>query len=629
MRKKRRRNPFWRSRAAAEGRRLRVVLLCGLMALAGGTHHAVSQAPDAQDQDTGATEAAPEEAAPEIAYEVEFEGVPTEALRDLLGEVSETRRLIDDPPSSLARLRRRAENDREVFVRALRSRGYYASSTEVRLDREAEPVRVIFDVEAGPVYRLGDLEIELAEPAPELDLPALAELGLEPGAPAESEAILGAESTLLERVETQGYALAELGERTAIVDHDTQTMDLTLRLDPGPRTRFGEIEIIGLTGVEEDYVRGRLPWERGEPITPERLSQGRVDLLETRLFSTVRIRLGDQPDAEGRLPVTVEVSERKHRSIGVGVRFRTDEGPGGSVSWEHRNAFGAGERTELEFDASGIGLELTGDFRKPDFRRRDQALVARSEIANLTTDAFNSRSARAEIGVERELAPPGMTAALGVAFKVSEVEDDDADTFGLVSLPGAFNWDRSNDLLDPTEGGRLAIDNEPFADTFGSGLVFNRTRIGYRHYLTLFDEPQLVLAGRGVLGTLFGAERDDVPADERFYAGGGGSVRGFGFQLAGELDDDDDPVGGRSLLEFSGELRLRLTESFGAVAFVDAGSAFESQVPDFDEELRVGVGTGVRYFSPIGPLRVDVAFPLNKRDVDDSFQIYISLGQAF
>jgi translocation and assembly module TamA len=143
------------------------------------------------------------------------------------------------------------------------------------------------------------------------------------------------------------------------------------------------------------------------------------------------------------------------------------------------------------------------------------------------------------------------------------------------------------------------------------------------------DEPRVVLAGRTAVGTIFGATRDQIPADERFYAGGGGSVRGFGFQLAGELDDDDDPLGGRSLLELSGEVRVRITDTIGAVAFVDAGSAFQSSVPDFDEELRVGVGPGLRYFSPIGPVRLDVGFPLNRRDVDDAFQIYISLGQAF
>ena len=199
----------------------------------------------------------------------------------------------------------------------------------------------------------------------------------------------------------------------------------------------------------------------------------------------------------------------------------------------------------------------------------------------------------------------------------------------LISLPATFNWDRSNDRLDPTAGGRLTLTNEPFVDVFGNDLAFNRSRLDYSHYLQVLAAPRVVLAGRTAIGTLFGASRADVPADLRFYAGGGGSVRGFAFQKAGELDDRNDPLGGRSLFEASGEIRVRVTESIGVVAFVDAGAAFTSSYPDFDDELRIGAGPGLRYFSPIGPLRLDVGFPVNPRDSDDAFQLYISIGQAF
>jgi translocation and assembly module TamA len=138
-----------------------------------------------------------------------------------------------------------------------------------------------------------------------------------------------------------------------------------------------------------------------------------------------------------------------------------------------------------------------------------------------------------------------------------------------------------------------------------------------------------VLAGRTAVGSIVGEPRSDIPANLRVYAGGGGSVRGFGYQLAGELDDDDKPIGGRSLVELGGEVRVRITESIGVVAFVDAGTVYSSATPDFSETLRVGAGPGLRYFSPIGPLRLDVGFPLNPRDSDDTWQLYISIGQAF
>ncbi len=567
---------------------------------------------------------------PEIKYQVAIEGVDQPELRDLLNQVSEAVRLVDRPPPSLIRLRRRAEDDRPRLEQALRSRGYYGAEVTAAIEPDAKPVRVVFTVKPGPVYRFHDVTIEVTPPRLRSDLPSLEELGIAPGRPAASQAILDAEAALLARAREKGHALAELGNRRAVVDHDTATMDLTLVLQAGPVVRFGAIELKGLTSVRADAVRRRLPWRTGEVITAENLAEGRTALFDSGLFSSVVIDLGSTPDQSGEVPVTVALIESKHRSIALGLRYRTDEGPGGNISWEDRNVFHRGELAKLELDASGIGGTLTGTFRKPDFWQRDLALVTQSQLAYQNTDAFTSRSAGASVGLERILAK-GMTATGGVAFRASRVKDQngDEDTFGLVSLPAQFKWDRSDNLLNPTKGGRLTVDNEPFTNTIGNNLTFNKSKLTYTHYLEVVETPRVILAGRGSVGTLFGASRSSVPADLRFYAGGGGSVRGFGYQLAGKLDEDHHPLGGRSLLELSGEVRVRLTETIGAVAFVDAGSAFTAEVPNLDPSPRVGAGPGLRYFSPIGPLRLDVGFPINRRPSDDAYQLYVSLGQAF
>jgi translocation and assembly module TamA len=565
-----------------------------------------------------------------VPYEVAIQGVDDPDLKSLLEQVSETKRLVDRPPPSLIRLRQRAEADRPRLQEALRSRGYYDGETSVAIDTHAQPVRVLFGVSPGPVYRFHDVNIEVTPPAPKLKLPGLKELGIAPGEAAVSQTILDAESTLLARTRAQGHALAKLGQRRAIVDHDAKAMDLTLVVEPGPVVRFGEIRITGLKAVNESAVRRRLPWQAGEVITPDAIEAGRAALFDSELFSSVMINLGTTPGADGQLPVTVNLRESKHRSIGVGAGYRTDEGLGGNVSWENRNLFGNGERLQITLDGSFIGAHLIGNFRKPDLWRRDQALIAGSELAYDNTDAYQSRSASTRIGLERQLAK-GMTISAGPAFRAADVKDvnGDKDIFGLVSLPVLWQWDRSNNKLNPTKGGRLMVQNEPFVDVLGKDLVFNKAQASYTHYLQVLDQPGVVLAGRGAFGTLVGATREEVPADLRFYAGGGGSVRGFKFQSAGKLDDDHKPLGGRSLVELSGEVRLRLTETIGAVAFVDAGTAFGPSVPDFSETLRVGAGPGVRYFSPIGPVRLDVGFPVNPRPSDDAFQVYVSLGQAF
>ena len=566
-----------------------------------------------------------------MPYELTIEGVEDAPLRGLLDEVSETRRLIDRPPPSLTRLRRRAEDDRARLQRALRSRGYYDATIEIAIDADAEPVRVVFRVAPGPVYHLRHVAVEVSPPDAEVPLPSLEEMGIAPGSPAVAQTILDAETTLVDRAEERGFALARAGERRAVVDHDADAMDLTLRLDTGPLVRFGTINVAGLSEVERDFVEKRLPWRPGELITSERLAEGQRALRETGLFTMIRTEIGDTPDAEGRVPVAVEVSERKHRSIEVGVRYRTDEGPGGNVAWEHRNFFGRGEQVQAELDASPIAGLLALRFRKPDVWIRDLALLSDIELAYEDPKAYDSRSASTRVALERRF-QEGMTLTGGLAFRASQVEEANTgreDSFGLVSLPAQFNWDRSDDRLDPSSGGRLTVENEPFVDVFGNDLTFNKSRLAYAHYLQVLEAPRVVLAGRTAVGTLFGASRADVPADLRFYAGGGGSVRGFAFQKAGELDDKNDPIGGRSLFEASGEVRVRVTDSIGLVAFVDAGAAFTSSVPDFDEELRIGAGPGLRYFSPIGPLRLDVGFPVNPRNSDDAFQLYISIGQAF
>ncbi|HET6518653.1 MAG TPA: autotransporter assembly complex family protein [Geminicoccaceae bacterium] len=613
--------------------RAALVLLGLAAAAAAQDDERLGREPDGLGAEPPAAEA--EDPGPRVPYRVEFEGVTEGALRELLEAVSETRATVDRPPPSVAALRRRAQTDVPRLLQALRSRGFYDAQVEPRVDAAASPARVVFDVRPGEPYRLRDVTVETVPPESTFVPPAAAELGLRPGEPAAARPILDAEAALLERARRQGYALARTADRTAAIERGANAMDLTLRIEPGAQARVGQIRFEGLDEVEESFVRRRVQVGTGEIYDPERLAEARQALVDSGLFAAVRVRLGEELSPGNHLPVTFELRERLHRSIGAGVRYRTDEGLGGNVSWEHRNFFRRGERVRIEADVSGFGttvsnaFELSASFRKPDVFDIDQTLVAETSVNTVDTEAFESSSIGASLGLERVLSPR-TEAGVAVAFRAAEVTTpEDTESFGLISLPAFFSRDTSDDLLDPSEGGRVRLDAAPFADTFGTGVTFARSSVRYAHYYQAIDEPRIVLAGRVALGGLFGADLEDVPADERFYAGGGGSVRGFGFQLAGPLDDEGNPTGGRSLLELSGEVRFRVTETIGGVTFLDAGSAFESTLPDFGEDLRLGTGVGVRYFTPIGPLRLDVAVPLNRRDVDDAFQLYISIGQAF
>ncbi|HSR71931.1 MAG TPA: BamA/TamA family outer membrane protein, partial [Kiloniellales bacterium] len=197
-------------------------------------------------------------------------------------------------------------------------------------------------------------------------------------------------------------------------------------------------------------------------------------------------------------------------------------------------------------------------------------------------------------------------------------------------LPLTATRDDRDDLLDPTRGTRLSLTLTPYGGVGDQSLAFLRSTLGGTAYYAIDEGRRFVVAGRARLGSILGDDTEEIPANKRFYAGGGGSIRGYEFQKVGPLDENNEPLGGRSLVELGVELRIRVTEEIGIVPFLDGGTVFDSPYPDFEEDLRWATGLGLRYFTAIGPLRLDVAVPLDKREgIDDDYQFYISLGQAF
>ena len=565
-----------------------------------------------------------------VHYNVDFQGVDNAGLRTALERASGLVALKDRPPPTLALLRKRADHDVPKLADVLKAEGYYGVHIETQLDDSIEPAVVTFLIELGDAYPLTRVEVHVAgEESADLEsqLPEPEALGLRTGQPAKAAAILAANEKLLRALAMLGYPHPTADKPKVDVDHAARTVAVIYRLTPGPQGKLGPATFTGLSAVDEGFVRNRLPWRPGEPFSPDLIDQARKRLVATGLFASVNVQVGTPLDDDGFVPVTVALSERKHRTIGLGVGYTTDEGAGAYVSWEHRNLRHRGERLELDATVSGIERALEGVYTKPEFRRPDQSLVLRSRLGVDDTDAFRSAGFGIGASLERRLSKQ-VTVGWGAAFRASRIEQDgDEDRFALLSLPAFYRRDTSDDPLHPTRGARLTLKGAPFQDVSDTGLAFVRASFIYSRYVALSDA--LILAGRLALGAMAGASRDAVPADERFYAGGGGSIRGYAYQTASPLDCDDDPIGGRSLLEVAAELRIKVSERVGLVTFLDGGRAFESAFPDFDDGLLWGAGLGLRYFSPIGPLRFDVAVPLNRRDIDDSFQIYVSLGHAF
>jgi len=586
-----------------------------------------------------------------VRYVVRFEGEGLSSeLRERLMAASRTLAEAARPPANRLLLRRRAESDLERLRAVLRDEGYYAGRIELEIrtppptppavhgEAEApspapagtEEAVVIFRIQPGPRYLLGPRRIHIVGPPHGFRPPAPEELGLEPEAPARALLILEAERRLLRRAREEGHAFARLEKRRLVVDHRSRRMEVDLALVPGPKVRFGDIQIVGAEEVERKFLRRHTGLVPGSPFDPRKLERARQRLLQTRLFSTVRITTPSTPGPSDRVPVRIELRARKARSLGGAVGYNSDEGPKLRLFWEHRNLFGAAER--LRVTGRGTLQEQDGEIelRKPDFLAVDQNLTARIALVSENKDAFDSLSLASFLGVDRDFGA-GLDGAIGMRLRFARIDErGERRNFDLLSLPARIALDRRDNPTDPERGFSLALEAVPSLDVRNPGLHFLRLQATGIHHLPLRKKPRLGLALRGRIGTILGARRDRLPADERFYAGGGGSVRGIPFEKAGALDESLDPLGGRSLLEGAAELRLRPFAKWEFAAFFDAGTVYTSVLPDFDGDLRLGAGLGVRYLTPVGPVRLDVAVPVDRKpEVDDPFQIYLSLGQPF
>lgn len=568
-----------------------------------------------------------------LAYDVEITGVEDEALLESVSDASRLISLKDRPPASFTGLRRRAADDVDRVAKVLRASGYYGASLRYEIDRDATPAAVTLAVTPGPQYTIRTVDVILRDASPELEGTkfAASDLGLVIGGPALSANVVAAETQLVVELNNKSFPLAEAVDRQVIVDHAEHAMDVTFFAAPGPYARFGDLWVEGLSDVDEEYVQKRVRWERAQPYDPALVERTRRTLLESRLFSTVRVTHGDTVGEDGLIPMRITLEEAKPRVLGAGVGYSTDEGPGLKVFWEHRNLFRRAERIRLELGGTQVRYGAKAEFLKPDFLARDQSLIADAALTEERTDAFDSERIGTTLSLERPLFER-VTGRGGVGYERSFILEDGIEKrFTLISLPFRFRRDSTDDLLDPTEGSRISLSLTPYLQALGSDLNFFVARVRPNAYLQLNEEHRVVLAAWGSVGSIVGVETEDLPADKRFYSGGGGSIRGYGFQLVGPLDSANDPVGGRSVVEAGLELRAKLFGDFGAVAFVEAGNVYDDPTPDFGEEDPLwGAGIGARYFTDFGPVRLDVAFPLNRRnEVDDPFQIYVSLGQAF
>ncbi|MEM9014179.1 MAG: BamA/TamA family outer membrane protein [Pseudomonadota bacterium] len=552
---------------------------------------------------------------------VRFEGAP--------GDLAQTFRKVvrlEDAELNFptrASIRRTAERDATALENALQSAGYYAGDVQYRLndaDNDAAPT-VIFEIAPGPKFEITNYEIiYLGEAA---DQPkTLAAANLKPNRSSSGADLQALQKKFLAFLQDNGFPTARIVSRRVTADFESGEATAIFVFESGPRAFFGEAAFNGLQRVNPRFLTKLATWSRDEPYDQSRLSLFRDRLAATQLFSTIDVNVRDVAE-NGEADIVADLVERKHRTIGAGLSYSTAEGPGARLYFENRNIFGQGENFRVEIEGSQITQSIDFDISKP-MPLFPGALFANFQFSNETTDAFDARTLTLAGGANKRWFGDRLTTQAALALETSKIEDDDGEerTY-FASLPLSAIWDSENDLLNPTSGVRAGVSVTPFTGsaTFTQAEAFARSRVEV-------GETFLVAARAGVGATLGGAF-NDVPINKRFFAGGGGSVRGFGFQLAGPLDGDGDPIGGRSLIEAAVEIRAKVSQNIQLAAFIDTGSVSTDATPDFGGQFFTGVGGGVRYVTPIGPVRIDIAFPLDKRESDRSIQFYIAIGQPF
>ncbi|WP_368414006.1 autotransporter assembly complex family protein [Falsiroseomonas sp.] len=637
-----------------DARRLSALLLAALLAAPPAAQAAPAPtAAKAASAPIGQDTAAMRDAA--LRYETRLLPTGDQGLDTQLAEASRLKALAADAPVDAFGLVARAGAESRPLEDVLRAGGWWAPLVEIRIAGEpasapglaeriaarfplggedAVPVEVRIDT--GPRYTLRRIALRPAQPA---DAAAIAALGPPPGladgAPARTDPILDAEAALIERLRRGGHPLASVVDREVTVDHDAARMDVVWTLAAGPRTSFAVPVITGETAVDPALtarVAGRL---EGEPFSPQRLERARRDLLALGAFDTVRARAADRLDAAGRLPVTFAVTDRPRNAAGVTLAYETNYGLSGRVYYERRNLFGNAEtlRVEAEVSRLGDGTEVADpNYRAGAALRRPglfggrttsvtEAYGVRERLFAYDRDAFVAATL-----LEHPLGDHWLLRG-GPTFENGRVgRDGSMPPFMLFGVVLGARYDTTDSLLDPRRGLRADATVIPYSDLLETG-GFVRATGTLRTYFDISGDGGSVVALRGTLGSLLGADRE-VPLDKRFYAGGGGSVRGYGFQRIGPRDANGRPVGGSSLVEGSAELRQRVRGNIGVVAFVDAGSVGEMETPDFSD-LRFGAGLGLRYATAIGPLRLDIGVPLNREPGDSRYGIYVGLGQSF
>lgn len=581
----------------------------------------------------------PDEKTQLVRYAVELEGFGGTGLED---EFRDASALVDGKgrADTAAMVQARAHEDEALAVRLLYSEGYYDATALASLDQDSDGgLTAVLSVTPGKRYRIGQIVIRANPTVP----PGLVRdtLPLQTSDYIVAADVESAEANVGVRLPEHGYPFAKVGDRDILLDPATVTGDYTLPVETGPRGSFRGITTSGpkqAFGADHMQVISRS--RQGQLYDSRKVDDLRRALVATGLFSSISVEPvpTSAPGPDGTEYVDLHVTQEAGppRTLAGEAGYGTGQGFRAEGSWTHRNLFPPEGALIASIVAGTQEQGVSGTFRRSNAGKRDRTFQTGLTLNHQNYDAYEAFTAGLNISWARQSTPifqKRWTYSYGAEIILTNEKTTidpataatDRLTYFIGSLPLQLGYDRTNDLLNPVRGLRANLRLSPEASLRGSLSPYARATFDLSGYYPVTDA--LVIAARTRLGTISGAARDDIAPSRRVYAGGGGSVRGFGYQELGPKDVNDDPVGGRSVNEFAVEGRYRFG-NYGVVAFVDAGQVYESAIPKFSD-IRYGVGVGGRFYTDFGPFRADIAMPINRQPGESKFALYIGIGQAF
>jgi len=561
-------------------------------------------------------------------------GVDDRALKSLIQQVIGQ----SPPPVSRLEARRRANDAGEQVTAVLRSEGYYDATVAPDIGDGDSPQPFV-TVTLGPRTKLADIKIDYSGGAPDAASAqaAQAAMALKPGGPGRAADVISAEGRIVGALQQHGYADASAEPRQVLVDHADNSMHPDFHIKPGDKVRLGAVVLEGKGRTQLSWISRLAPWKRGAVYRPKDVAELERRLTDTGAFNQINVALASADQAvDGVRPVIVTLTERPKGTIELGASYSTTEGAGVDSRWIVYNRLGRGDTITTSVQFAQIDSRLQTELALPDWGRPDQTLKVTAAIYRDLTPAYDLTGG----GISTDLTHRySKTTFITYGVSLNETLTHENELSNYVSLSpnrqlttfaglAGFALDKSNDPLNPTQGFRLSGQVDPTLAAGQGSIAYVKMFGQASAYLPLTASGDTVIATRVKLGVIAGGEIPLVPPQDRFYGGGGGSVRGYGYQAVGPRYPDNTPEGGLSVVETSVEVRQHLTGNWGLAAFIDTGAVGKQVTPDFSHP-DIGVGVGVRYNLGFGPIRFDIGTPLIRREGDSIIQVYLSIGQSF